>query len=74
MIKLLRFKAKEIFHEIHDMIEIDFYFFKKSKIQRQLKFRRIFEIINILKNIHIVSDLMISDKHNFILYINNYVD
>ena len=34
LIKLLRFKTKEIFHKIHDIIEIDFYFFKESKIQR----------------------------------------
>ena len=39
LIKLLRFKAKEVFHKVHDMIEVDFYFFKKSKIQRQLRFR-----------------------------------
>ena len=74
LIKLFRLKAKKIFHEIHDMIEVDFYFFKKSKIQRQLRFRRIFKMIDILKNVHIVSDLMISNKHNFISYINNYVD
>ena len=30
---------KKIFHKIYDIIEIDFYFFKKSKIQRQLKSR-----------------------------------
>ena len=74
LIKLFRLKAKEVFHEVHDMIEVDFYSFKKSKIQRQLKFRRVFEIIDILKNVHIVFDFMISNKHNFISYINNYVD
>ena len=74
LIKLFRFKTKKIFHKVHDMIEVDFYFFKKSKIQRQLKSRRIFEMIDILKNIHIVFDFMISDKHNLISYINNYVD
>ena len=71
---MFRFKAKEIFHKVHDMIEVDFYFFKKLKIQRQLKSRRIFKMIDILKNIYIIFDFMISDKHNFILYINNYVD
>ena len=74
LIELLRFKAKKVFHEIHDMIEVDFYFFKESKTQRQLKFCRIFEMIDILKNVHIVFDFMISNKHNFISYINNYVD
>ena len=74
LIKLLRFKTKKVFHEVHDMIEVDSYLFKKSKIQRQLKSRRIFKMINILKNVHIVFDFMISDKHNFISYINNYVD
>ena len=39
LIKLFRFKMKKIFHEVHDMIEIDFYSFKELKIQRQLKFR-----------------------------------
>ena len=74
LIKLLRFKMKKIFHKIHDMIEVDFYSFKKSKTQRQLKFRRIFKMINILKNVYIVLDFMISNKYNSILYINNYVD
>ena len=74
LIELLQFKTKKVLHEIHDMIEVDFYFFKKSKIQRQLKFRRIFEMIDILKSVHIIFDFMISNKHNFISYINNYVD
>ena len=74
LIKLLRLKAKEVFHEIHDMIEIDFYSFKKSKTQRQLKSRQIFKMIDILKSVHIVFDFMISDKHNLISYINNYAD
>ena len=39
LIKLLRFKAKKVFYEIHDMIKIDLYSFKELKIQRQLKFR-----------------------------------
>ena len=43
LIKLLRSKMKKILHKIYDMIEVDFYFFKKSKIQRQLKFRRVFK-------------------------------
>ena len=74
LIKLFRLKAKKIFHEVHDIIEVDFYFFKKLKIQCQLKFRRIFEMIDILKSVYIVFNFMISDIHNFILYINNYVD
>ena len=74
LIELLRFRAKEVSHEVHDIIEVDLYSFKKSKIQRQLKFRRVFEIIDILKNVHIILDSMISNKHNFISYINNYVD
>ena len=74
MIKLFQFKAKKIFLEIHDMIEVDSYSFKKFKTQRQLKFHQIFEMINILKNIYIVFDFMILNKHNFISYINNYVD
>ena len=74
MIKLLQFKGKEIFHKFYDMIEVGSYSFKKLKTQRQLRFRRIFEMIDILKNVYIVFDFMISDKHNFILYINNYVD
>ena len=74
LIELFRFKVKEIFHEVHDMIEVDFYSFKKLKTQRQLKFRRVFEMIDILKSVHIIFDLMISNKHNFISYINNYVD
>ena len=54
MIKLLRFKMKRIFHEIHDMIEVDSYSFKELKAQRQLRSRRIFEMINILKSVYIV--------------------
>ena len=34
LIKLFRFKAKKVFHEVHNIIEIDFYSFKESKIQR----------------------------------------
>ena len=74
MIELLRFKTKEIFHKVHNMIKIDFYSFKEFKIQRQLKSCQIFEIIDILKNIYIIFAFIISNKNNFILYINNYVD
>ena len=34
LIKLLRFKAKEVSYEVHDMIEVDLYSFKESKTQR----------------------------------------
>ena len=34
LIKLLRFKAKKVFHEVHDMIEVDFYSFRELKTQR----------------------------------------
>ena len=56
------------------MIEIDFYSLKESKTQRQLKFRWVLEIIDILRSVHIVLDSMILNKHDFIFHINNYVD
>ena len=65
---------KEVSHKVYDMIEIDLYLFKESKIQRQLKSCWIFEMINILRNIHIVFNHMKSNKQNFISYIDNYVD
>ena len=74
LIELLRFNSKEVFHEVYDMIKVDFYSFKEFKTQRQLKFRRVFEIINILRSVYIVLDFIILNKHNSILYINNYVD
>ena len=37
LIELLRFRMKKVFYEVHNTIDIDFYLFKGSKTQRQLK-------------------------------------